>query len=1013
MATAARTAAIIEVMVCPKLAGPLSAALGLLLSALAARSQELPTFRRLEKPTGPSHNSIFALAQDHQGFLWIGTQDGLNRFDGYEFVIFRHDPQDPHSIAANRVDAVVEDARRRLWVGTSRGVDRLERRAGTFHHYVLGQTARGSAVLDLLADRQGRLWAGTSEGLFRYEEEDDRWLGVDLGVVGQVLELRQSSKGGVWALVHQAGQALLVEFDGAEARTILRHLGSRSSFDVDADGGLWLDARGPPWVGDRGEGEAVPLPIDRATAAVLVESSGAVWVGSREGLDYREPSGTVSRILIDPASSLANTVVALLRDRAGTLWLGTENGLYRADPYAPPFFHVGLPGEASDSVPVSALMALGDRVWVGTFGFGLYRWPTDASPLMPLEVVNRRLPSQDVRSIELVNDVLWIGMPAALCQANLLSSAVDCRQAPEDLQVVTTLAWQEDGTLWLADANRLRRRTPQGRWVSYLYDGEEGDFGASEIVSILPTSDRVWVGTWGGALKVFLIGEERFQVIPRTGSSGWEQVSPVLDLYLDGQGVLWLGTGDGLSRYEPDRYDPGRGELRHFGPRDGLPGSNVYSILEDDSGYLWLGTNRGLARFDPSPKANRRVRAYGVADGVRNVEFNRHAKLALEDGRFLFGGMAGVTVLRPALVRDNPVAPPVVLTSVEVLDRGGAREIKPYDLEQLVLAPRDRAVTFEFVALGFTRSSQNRYAYQLEGLDPEWIEAGHRRSARYTGLPPGAYVFRARGSNNDGVWNDIGASLSVVVLPPFWATWWFRTAAAAAVLSALVIFYRLRVRRLLALERMRLRIAGDLHDEMGSELSAISLVVSRLLRLPHLGAKDRRQLEDVLAASGRVTQGLRDVVWVVNPEHDTVESMMGRMRSLASSLLADLDWSFKAPQRNVDAAIEMNQRREIYLIYKELLNNVVRHARAQRVDVSVDIEDSELRLVIEDDGVGFDQNADTSGSGLRNIRRRAASMAASLAVDSQPGGGCRTELRARMTRTRQGPKSPSRVPSSS
>jgi len=322
---------------------------------------------------------------------------------------------------------------------------------------------------------------------------------------------------------------------------------------------------------------------------------------------------------------------------------------------------------------------------------------------------------------------------------------------------------------------------------------------------------------------------------------------------------------------------------------------------------------------------------------------------------------------------------------------------------RLELGPRDTTFAISYVALGFTSPSRNRYAVRLDGVDPKWVEAGDARIARYSGLRPGSYLFRVKAANNDGVWSETGAVLPITVRPPFWHSWWFRLAMLAVAAALLSLAYRLRVRHLLALERVRLRIASDLHDELGSDLSGIALAASRLESRAELAESDRDTLGEVRTTSLRVMEGLRDIVWVVNPEHDTVESMARRMRSVASRLFEDLvDYRFTTDLEAGSAHLDMATRRHLLLIAKELFHNVARHAHAASVRISLAARDGRLELEVADDGVGFDPTRDGDGSGLASIRRRAAEVGAELEVDSAPGRGARTRLVFEMTRRRQG-----------
>jgi signal transduction histidine kinase/ligand-binding sensor domain-containing protein len=958
-------------------------------SAIAGSAAEL-RFERIERATGPSHNSIFALAQDRDGYLWIGTQDGLNRFDGDHFAVWRHDAGDPASLSANRVNAVLEDSRRRLWVATAAGVDRFDRGSGKFERFELADASgRPAPVLELAEDARGRLWAGATTGPFGWREDSGRWEPVIAELAGtRVRRIRPSGDGDLWLLTD--GALLRVRQDRVTARLAVAAV--RSGLELGPDGTPWLDPDEPRDEAGAPRAAASALPQVNVQA-VVVTDGGEILAGTHLGVRRRSASGEVQDLPVDPARPLANFVAALLVDRRGRIWAGTENGLYRHDPAAGRFAHHG--GDVAGGLHVSALAEGGDgAIWVGTFGAGLFRLEGagDGALLSPTGIT---LPQPTIWSMVAGGGALRIAGEGWLCELPQGATRASCAHDLPDLSRVGAMAEDDRGELWLAEIGALRHRTVEG-WLRYPSPPEPGVFGSEELLQLLPEPDAIWVAGFGGALKRFDRARRRFELVSRVDRSGREQVGPVFDLLRARDGALWLATGDGVSR-----FDPALGTFEHYGPRDGLPGSNVYSLLEDDRDRLWLATNRGLARLERSASGPPRLRDYGADEGVVNVEFNRHARLRTSDGRFLFGGMSGITELAPERIVDDPVPPRVALTRIDVLGRQGSRRLEPHGLDRLELGPGDSTLAIEFVAVDLSSAPARRFEYRLEGLEPDWIDTDGARVARYAGLAPGDYRFRVRAANRDGVWTASPAALAIRVAPPYWATAWFRLAVVLTVAAALALLYRWRVRHLIELERMRLRIAGDLHDELGSDLSGIALASSRLGARASIAEADRRRLSEIEEASLRVMRGLRDIVWYVDPEHDTLESTARRMRSVARDLLPDVELSF-VERLGDGGGIEMSTRRQVFLVFKELVHNVARHARARTVEVGLEVADGELRLRVADDGRGFDPAAASDGSGLASLRRRARQVAGRLEIDSRPGAGTRALLVVPMTRTRQG-----------
>ena len=971
-------------------------------------------FERFGPEHGLSHNTVNDLIQDQQGFLWLATDDGLDRFDGYEFRHYRIDPSTGHG---NVVKRLLEDSRGNLWVGSRYGLYRFDRKTEQFRLEMPSAKEKDAAANEvgaLFEDASGTVWVGAGSALLEYDAARSRFYhhslrSNDSDMDERILGIQQDRDGRVWVMtVTQDGTRQHLHRMNAEGvwqrLTSLNTSAPGTAFVIDSGGTFWL-APGP----DRAPGTdglrlapAGVLPPEAGFTDVEEHADGSVWVGTQRGLRRFQPeTGAATDYLLDSAGDnwLRNYVLCLLSDRAGSMWVGTLGGLFRHDPHSKPFRHLDHDPQNPNSLsgdPVSAVVEdANEDLWVATFGSGLNRVDhrTGAVERFRHAPGNpQSLCTDDVWALHLASDGrLWIGGIGKLCTMDASKRFTTVELRPPESQPdhpfnIRTIDELPSGRLWVASLSRglFVGDAAGDRWARL-----ESPAASSLVTSRFVGPHEAWFGQGVGPLirldpeteviEAVELGHVRDQAF---GSL------EVFAIHRAPSGLLWLGTDRGLAR-----FNPADGTLDLPMAESELPGSIVYSILEDERDRLWVGTNRGLARFDPALPHGQRVRTFDLSEGVGNLEFNRNAAYRSRSGEMLFGGMTGLTVFHPSKIEDNPHVPPVVLTGIHILGEEGERELNPAALESLTLEPTDWATSFDFAALNFTLPEKNLYAYKLEGFDSEWIEAGVQRSARYTSLPAGSYVLRIRGSNNDGIWNEEGVSLPVRVLPPFWHTWWFRLGVLAAITALLYLAYRLRMRRLRELERMRLQIASDLHDEIGSELAAIALATAMVGESSALSEHERAKLSDVEDSSLSVMQKLRDIVWYINPEEDRLDSTVSRMRSVARSLLGSIEYDFETNIEDGRVPIEMKRRGHLLLSYRELLTNIVRHSGAQSVAIRLWAEDEHLVLEVEDDGVGFDPQAPTDGSGLRGMRRRAELLRAELAVAGSPGRGTRVRLR--------------------
>ncbi len=961
---------------------------------------------------GLSHASVYGVLQDRLGFLWIATVDGLNRWDGYGFVVFRHDPDDPRTLPSPVVRTLAEDRDGVLLAGTQEGLAALDRATRSFRRVPLGPPGAGPPVVfALLAARDGTVWAGTDRGLFLRRAGSGRFEPHPLvPTPGRdwVANLVEAPDGRVWALTtgtEGAGAALhrvAAAGEPEEPFVVDAAWGFVWSFLVDEEGRVWLRHDRPARLDASSHRVPAPEgPVPGPTTALLRASDGAVFAGMADGLCVAGAGTAAACRPLEPDGTwLHNFVRVLYEDRAGALWVGGYAGLRRLD-RAAKAFRVLRPekgdARASSTSAVSALAedASTGRVFLGTFGAGLDVVDLEsglATAFRHRRGEARSLCDDLVWSLALDGEgTLWIGTESGLCRLARGSTAFDPVPLPfpSDTRVGRRLfaVAAQGGAVWAAGPTGLYEYRPATGESKAHAPGRGGEAFGSSIESLLLEPDgSVLAGSGRVGVRRFRPAEGRFEEILIGAPAGASPRSEgIWTIRRGADGGLWAGSGAGLHVLRP-----GERVFRHWGVEDGLPGSLVYSIVEERPGRLWLGTNRGLVRAT-AEGATLRFRVYDTSDGIAGLEFDRGAALKLRDGRLLFGGVDGLTLFDPAAIRDDPRPPPVVLTRIEKAGgaSGGIVAVEPDGLERVELSHREVPFAFEFAALAFANPGRNRYAYRLEGADPGWVDAGTRRFARYAGIAPGRYVFRVKASNHDGAWNEAGAAVEVVVSPPWWGTTAFRAAALAAGALLVALAVRARLRRLVEMEQLRLRIAGDLHDDISSDLSGIALAADLLRRSPRLEEGERARLAEIGERALALADAVRDTVWVVNPEHDRADALARRMRLAAESLLGERLATFDAPPTLAAVPLPMPTRRGLYLAFKEAIHNAARHARASRVDVGLRADAGEVAFEVLDDGCGFDPRADRSGEGLRSLRRRAAELSGELTVESRPGGGTR------------------------
>lgn len=826
----------------------LKAFLLLFLMLLPFCGQSAPIqFKHITTDEGLSQSNVTCILQDRRGFMWFGTQDGLNRFDGYSFTVYRNDPTNPASLSHNFIRVLYEDRQGRLWVGTEDGgLSLFNRDTETFVNYQRTadnlRSISHNQVTSIAEDRQGRLWVGTyGGGLNRFNPASQTFTHFthDLAKTGSlgddfINDLLVDSKGRIWVATG-AGLDLL-DASTETFRHFVNNPADPASLSYNNLMALFEDSQKRIWIGTEGgglnllntDGQTFTRFQYNATNANTIghndvisleeDQAGNLWAGTRNGgiTIINKNRTTVTRIPYNANNSdgLNNgSIYAICRDRWGNMWVGTYSGGINFYDRNPPKFTVYRKEKDNDNSLsnnniLSVLEDQQGRVWMGTDGGGLNRL--------------QRETNQYRRYVHQPDNPRSIGSDFVLCvyedrdhsiwAGNYKGGLSLWRRETDDFfnfprtddakgisnESIYSITEDREGALWLgtlgAGVSRYDKKT--GTFTHYRPNPDvAGSISNGMIRSVYcDRKGMIWVGTQGGGLNRFDPKTQTFSVYYHNRKAPGSLSSNLVNsIYEDTNGTLWVGTDSGLNR-----FDARTQTFSVYRQPQGLPNDVIQNIAEDRQKNLWIGTNKGLSTFNLRTKT---FRNYGVSDGLQGSSFNRNAVFSGRGGELFIGGTNGLNSFYPDSLRDNPAVPPVFITDFQLFNHPvviGALysplQKSINETVELTLAYWQSTFSIKFAALNYSQPEKNQYAYKLEGFDGAWIYAGNTRTATYTNLDPGEYTFRVKAANNDGIWNEQGTTLRILITPPFWHTWWFRISLVMVMLLTAYVLYRLRIR---------------------------------------------------------------------------------------------------------------------------------------------------------------------------------------------------------------------------
>jgi ligand-binding sensor domain-containing protein/two-component sensor histidine kinase len=697
-----------------------------------------------------------------------------------------------------------------------------------------------------------------------------------------------------------------------------------------------------------------PKSIGSIPSQTLIDNQGIIWVGTDKDVSYILPSTQVFRQAnsTNSPSGLINSITEeKLSNSHYQYWLSCwyTGGLMLCDENFLPKKKVQLPvgyGQTANSRQINQVVIDPETkdVWIATMD-GLYKWsrakniikayyPNKSNPLS--------LPSEHVMTLLLDHqNRLWIG--TYHMGFTLMNTANDAFiKLPDSIQ-----------------------NAAKGRRVFCMYEDSK---------------QRIWLGCAGA---LFRLDEKtgKWQIYEHQKNNNKSKASgDVNGIAEDKNGNIWIGNDEGLNRYNEKTSD-----FDLFTTADGLSNDHIYNIVCDKAGILWAGTTSGLNSIDPATNI---IKSFYEKDGL-SLNDQSNAIMIKSDNEIVAAGAKGtVTIFDPAKLYRNSSQPPVYITSLKLFNKQDNRQSYFPLPKEVNLSYNENYFSIDFIALNLMNADDNKYAYQLTGLDKNWIQSGSEHSVTYSNLSAGQYTFKVKAANNDGVWNNQGSSLIITISPPFWKTWWFITLCVIVIIIIGYSLYNYRLEQLLQVERLRTKISTDLHDDIGSTLSSISILSELVL---HKKDKDQadEMLNEIKDNAISLMEKMDDIVWSINPKNDSLEDLLSRITRFASQLFEakNIEHNITIQPDIKDLKLSMESRQHLYLMIKESINNILKHANCTKASIAATCKDHLLHVVINDNGKGFKTDKNHSGNGLINLKERATKMSADVQIDSIPRKG--------------------------
>ena len=1006
---------------------------------------------------GLSQSTVYCFSQDSSGFLWVGTQDGVNKYDGLKFTTLYYQPFDSmsltssnimsmlhdsngrawygtanhglnlylpvknkfrnnfftsdsvHSISDNSINVMKEDLSHNIWIGTMNGLNKIsikgtdpEKAEISFSKIYFDPASKGSnIIMAIFPEDNNHLWIGTKNGMYKVTFTNDK----------------QSSSPAI------ENYKPSESYTGNEIHCITH----------DVYKNLWAGSSSGIYILDKKKNSFVNIPFSKEKRkktiySICSASDGNLWLGTNDGLyiiskeelsQVWERIPEIKRVLPDE-KSINGVILSLHEDdiNKGIIWTGTEaNGMTKISPVSKNF----VTNHLYDVLPIAFVFSIykdvNDIIWIGTTN-GLIRFDRTNNKYLLFRSDEKKpnaLQSDYVHSIRKnKNGTIWIGTLAGLYKVvdpysqhpgfHLVPVNTDAPLAP-----VRSLFLKSDGEMFVALPRKVFKYNLSRNSFEQLISITDKDVPNLNIFIItsfiIDSKENYWLASTAGLFvyrknwnsgHTFNQPERFFHDIKDTSSLRCHRIN---DMSEDSQGNVWIATANGLTKAS---LNNDKIYFTNYSTDNGLKNNSVYTVLENpEDGALWMSTNGGLSKFDPR---NNTFLNYDLHDGLQSNEFNGGAYVRADDNEFFFGGVNGYTSFYPKEIISDKVLPKISITDFRL----SGNEKNPSQFidssKKIELSYNQNSFSIDFIALHYVNPEKNQYAYMLEGYQKEWTYSGTSHQVNFSQLPPGHYVFRVKGSNNDGLYNEAGDFIVIAIHPPFWNTLWFYLLVLVAVFSFMWWIYKYRLKlkmeQVHAIEKIRNDTAADFHDELGHRLTTISWFGEILKKKIDPDEKELRSyLDKIIETSGNLYHTMKDLVWAMDPGKDTLNDLYKQLKEFGESLFDQTGVEFSAAEMNgeyKDVPISLVHKRHLLLIFKEAMHNSFKHSHGNKITLGVLRENNHFSLSLKDNGKGFNFDWNHVGNGLKNVKKRTDLIHGKLFIESGETG-TRIELEVPLT----------------